>query len=104
MRGWKHVREAFDADTLETVGDLIEVANHVVVRLIWHGAGRGPDADMEVSGVYTLRRGKIFGAEFFWDHAEALEAVGLSSKTLTPTPDSAGYCAGDVPGERGSAA
>ena len=78
IREWKHVREAFDADTLETVGDLIEVANHVVVRLIWHGAGRGPDADMEVSGVYTLRRGKIFGAEFFWNHAEALEAVGLS--------------------------
>jgi hypothetical protein len=25
-----------------------------------------------------LRKGKIFGYEFFWDHASALEVVGLS--------------------------
>ena len=77
MRQWKHMREAFDADTLEPVGDFIEVANHVVVRLIWHGAGRGPEAEWNLTGVYTIRRSKVIGAEFFWDHAEALEAVGL---------------------------
>jgi hypothetical protein len=26
----------------------------------------------------TVRRGKIAYHEFFWDHAEALEAAGLS--------------------------
>jgi ketosteroid isomerase-like protein len=31
-----------------------------------------------MTGVYTVRNGRIFGLEFFWDHTEALEAVGLS--------------------------
>ena len=34
----------------------------------------------EYTHVYTLRKGKIFGVEFFSDHAEALEAVGLSEQ------------------------
>jgi ketosteroid isomerase-like protein len=33
---------------------------------------------MEFTSVSTVRNGRIFGVEFFWDHAEALEAVGLS--------------------------
>ena len=33
---------------------------------------------MEFTGVYTVRQGKIRTVEFFRDHAEALEAVGLS--------------------------
>ena len=35
---------------------------------------------MEWSTIFTVRRGKIRGQEFFWDHAEALEAVGLSEQ------------------------
>jgi ketosteroid isomerase-like protein len=34
--------------------------------------------NMELTAVFTLRKGKIFIIENFWDHAEALEAVGLS--------------------------
>lgn len=33
---------------------------------------------MELTGVYTVRKGRIPYIEFFWDHAEALEALGLS--------------------------
>jgi hypothetical protein len=47
------------------------------VRAIWRAAGRGPDTDLEIAWVYTLRRGLIVSAEFFQDHAEALEAAGL---------------------------
>ena len=32
---------------------------------------------MEFSRVFTLREGKIIGVDIFWDHAEALKAVGL---------------------------
>ena len=32
----------------------------------------------EATGIFTIRNGKIRVAEFFWDHAEALEALGLS--------------------------
>jgi ketosteroid isomerase-like protein len=37
-----------------------------------------PDANLELTGVFTVRKGRIFDTEFFWDHAEALEVVGLS--------------------------
>jgi hypothetical protein len=29
-----------------------------------------------------MRKGRIFYLEFFWNHAEALEAVGLSEQGL----------------------
>ena len=33
---------------------------------------------MEFTGVFTVRKGRIdVLVEFFWDHAEALEAAGL---------------------------
>ena len=33
---------------------------------------------MEVTTIYSVRDGKVREVEFFWDHAEALEAAGLS--------------------------
>ena len=35
------------------------------------------ESNMELTGVYTVRKGRIV-SEFFWDHAEALETLGLS--------------------------
>ena len=77
MRFYGHLRETWDADTNEPVSDFIDVSDHVVVRYIWRGAGQGPDMNMELTLTFTLRKGRIFYMEFFWDHAEALEAVGL---------------------------
>ena len=37
-----------------------------------------PESNMEFTHVFTVRKGKIVVVEYFWDHAEALEAVGLS--------------------------
>ena len=80
MRQWEEQREAFDADAIEPISDFIEAADRVVVRVIWHGAGHGPEANLELTAVFTVRKGRIFGTEFFWDHVEALEAVGLSKQ------------------------
>jgi len=44
MREWEQVRDTWNADAVEPISDFIESANRVVVRFIWHGAGRGPDA------------------------------------------------------------
>jgi len=41
-------------------------------------SGYGPEANLEMTWVGTIRKGKIYGLEFFWNHAEALEAVGLA--------------------------
>jgi ketosteroid isomerase-like protein len=80
MRHWKQQREAFDADTVDPISDFIDIADHVLLRFVWRGRGRGPDSDMEVTQVITVRKGKVFLLEHFWDHAEALEAVGLSEQ------------------------
>jgi ketosteroid isomerase-like protein len=78
MRFVEQLRDTWDADALEPIGDFIDAADRIVVRFIWRGVGHGPETSMEFTGVFTVRKGRIFGVEFFWDHAEALETLGLS--------------------------
>ena len=78
IRQFVQQREAFDADDLAPISDFLDDADHVVVRLIWRGAGYGPESNLEITSVYTVRQRKVFYQEFFWDHAEALGAAGLS--------------------------
>jgi ketosteroid isomerase-like protein len=83
LRQVHHNREAWDADVAEPISDFIHATDHVAVRFVWRGRGHGPESNMEVTCVYTVRKGKIIAFEFFWDHAEALEAVGLSEDAGT---------------------
>ena len=78
MREFEQMRETWDADALEPISDFIDAADRIVVRFIWRGAGQGPEANLEATGVFTVRKGGIVHQEFFWDHAEALETLGLS--------------------------
>jgi ketosteroid isomerase-like protein len=80
MREWEHVREAWNADVVETISDFIDVGNRVAVRHAWRVLGRGPEVNMELTNVLMVRKGRIVYQEFFWDHAEALEALGLSEQ------------------------
>jgi ketosteroid isomerase-like protein len=78
MRQFQQVRDTFDEDSLEFVSDFAAIGDRVIVRAAWRMIGRGPEGNMEWTVVYTVRRGLVLGLEFFWDHAEALEAAGLS--------------------------
>ena len=78
MRQWEQQRETWDADELTLVDHSIDVDDRVAFRFIWHGAGRGPEADFDLASVATIRQGRMSYQEFFWDYAEALKAVGLS--------------------------
>ena len=77
MRQFEQLRDTWDRDIVEPISAFIDIADHVVVRYLWRGMGEGPESTIELTALYTLRRGKIFYQEFFWDHAEALEAAGL---------------------------
>ena len=77
MEQLNQARAAFESDWAEFVSDLVVVGDRVIVRMDWHGVGRGPQSDMEWTNVFTIRDGRIIKAEYFWDHAEAIEAVGL---------------------------
>jgi ketosteroid isomerase-like protein len=78
MGEWEQIREAWNADLLEPISDFIDAADRVVVRLAWRGVGQGPGMNMEMTTVYMVRNGRIVYQEFFWDHPEALEILGLS--------------------------
>ena len=80
MRWLAQLRETWDADTLELTSDFIAAGDRVASRQIWHGAGRGPETNMGMTVVQTVRDGRIFYVEYFWDHAKALEALGLSEQ------------------------
>ena len=57
-----------------------DTADHAVVaRLHWRTQGAASDIPMELemSGVYLLRDGRIAEMRFFWDHDAALDAAGL---------------------------
>jgi ketosteroid isomerase-like protein len=81
MRQGDQMRETWDADSAEPISEFIDFADHVVVRFIWRTAGRGPEANIEFTIIYTVRKGNISLMEYFMEHAEALEVVGL------PEPD-----------------
>jgi ketosteroid isomerase-like protein len=80
MREFDQLRKTWDTDASEPIGDFIDVGDRVAVRSIWRGVGQGPESNIEWTLVFTVRKCKIFGVEPFWDHAEALEAVGLSEE------------------------
>ena len=71
------IREAWDRDSFELLSDVFHIGDRVLVRVAFNAAGRGPEGRLELTNVYTVRGGLIFGLEFFPDHYEALEAAGL---------------------------
>jgi ketosteroid isomerase-like protein len=78
MREWQQVRETWNADSVEPISEFTHAADRVAVRVLWRTAGRGPEPNIELTIVWTIRKGRIVITEYFWDHAEALEAAGLS--------------------------
>ena len=78
MRQFKQLNDTWVTDAAEPIDDFIDAADRIVVRFTWRGIGHGPEANLDLTSVFTVRKGKILGLEFFWDHAEALETLGLS--------------------------
>ena len=76
MRGYDQLRETWDDNALELISDFIDAGDRVAVRYIWRGAGHGPEANFEITLVFTVRKGRILFLEYFWDNSEALETLG----------------------------
>ena len=78
MREFSRVRDAFDVDSLNLVGDLLAAEDRVVAHATWRGTGRGPQGELEMAWVLTLRNRLIVRADIFLNRDDALEAAGLS--------------------------
>jgi ketosteroid isomerase-like protein len=81
MQQWRQLRQTWDGDIVEPISDFLDAGDRVVVRVNWRGTGHGPELNLELTHLLTVRTGKIVYQEFFWHHADALEAVGLLKET-----------------------
>jgi ketosteroid isomerase-like protein len=70
------LREAWDTDEMDPIS-FTDADDRVVVHHIWRARGHGADLDIKQAVICTLSKGRISQVEPFWDHAEALKAVGL---------------------------
>jgi ketosteroid isomerase-like protein len=77
IRQLEELRATWDDNTAEPTTDFLDAGDRVVAKFVWRGSGHGPRFEMHGAAVYTLRKGKIFGIEYFSAYGEALEAVGL---------------------------
>jgi len=76
-RSFERIREPWKTDSIEIVGAIRDAGDRVVTRWRWRVEGQGPPSEMEFTVVLTIRAGKIHYHEYFWNHVEALEALGL---------------------------
>ncbi|MEZ5155936.1 MAG: nuclear transport factor 2 family protein [Solirubrobacterales bacterium] len=72
-RGWER-------GGIVVLKEIVSVEDRVVVRLDWGGKGRASGIDMNsnLTAICTVRDGWVIRVEYFFDHSEALEAVGLA--------------------------
>lgn len=77
MRQWEQLRETWDADASEPISDFSGVGDRVAVRFIWRGAGYGPESNIELTSITTVRKGRMVFVEFFWDHARVTHRIGV---------------------------
>ena len=79
IRQWfEGLKESWDAEKL-VVGELFEADDKVVAHFNWevHGRTSGIATKLDVTSLNTITDGQIVRQQYFFDHAEALKAVGL---------------------------
>jgi hypothetical protein len=82
MRQGEQLRETWSSVEIEPIGDFIDLGDRVAVRHVWRALGHGPESmNPEFTAIYTVRKGRILGFDYFNDHAEALAALGISERS-----------------------
>jgi ketosteroid isomerase-like protein len=74
------IDEGWEGGASGVIKEVFPVGDRVVARTDWGGTGRtsGIDLRSSLTAINTVRDGRIVKIEWFFDHAQALEAVGLS--------------------------
>src|SRR2546423_340180 len=62
------------------IEETMDLGDRVLVRLRWHmrGLQSGAEGEQPASLIATFRDGRVILEEFFLEHEQALEAVGLA--------------------------
>ncbi len=74
------IDESWEGGGRAEIKEVLPAGDRVVVRADWGGTGRvsGIDLRSTLTVIYTVRDGQIVKLKYFFDHAKALEAAGLS--------------------------
>ena len=61
------------------IEEMMDLGDRVLVRMCWHmrGLHSGVEGEQRTSVICTFREGHVILEEFFLEHEQALEAVGL---------------------------
>jgi uncharacterized protein (TIGR02246 family) len=73
------LKQSWDGQDVAVLRELFRAGDRVVSRMDWEVRGRasGIETKLEVTNVNTIEAGKIVHQRHYFDHAEALRAVGL---------------------------
>jgi ketosteroid isomerase-like protein len=80
IRSWyEGLRESWGGRDEAVVRELFEASGQVVSRFDWEVRGRasGIDTRLDLTAVNLVAAGRIVRQQYYFDHAEALKAVGL---------------------------
>jgi ketosteroid isomerase-like protein len=74
------IDQGWEGGATAEIKEIFPVGDRVVARADWGGTGRASGIDLRSSltSIYAIRDGRISKIEYFFDHAQALEAAGLS--------------------------
>jgi ketosteroid isomerase-like protein len=74
---WRRIEEDF-AEQESLIEAIVAHEDWVLVRNLWRVRSRsGIPGEFRNSIAFRMRDGKVVEARFYWDHADALKAVGL---------------------------
>ena len=76
------IEEGWEGGASAVIREVFAVGDRVVARMDWGGRGRtsGIDLRSSLTSISTIRDGRIVKIEWFFDHAQALEPLGLSER------------------------
>jgi ketosteroid isomerase-like protein len=81
IRAWfEGLKESWGERDAIVLTELFEAGEQVVARIDWQVRGRtsGIDTTLDATSLNIVERGRIVRQQWFFDHAKALEAAGLS--------------------------
>ncbi len=80
IMGWyEGLKESWQQRDAVVLKEVFVANDKVVARLDWQVRGRASGIEIfDATGVHTIENGRIVRQQWYFDHAKALEAVGMS--------------------------
>jgi ketosteroid isomerase-like protein len=78
-RWYEGLKDSWEGRDAVALKELFEVGDKVIARFLWQVRGRtsGIEMDLDATSINNLKQGKIVRQQWYFDHAQALKAVGL---------------------------